>query len=120
MPHITLEHSGNVSIDFQQFFTDLAKELVATGEVPELGIKCRAVASQNYYIVDGNPKYQMANLFIRLREGRSLAIKKLISEIAMRTMETYFKDAIENKQIILSTELKELEIGIDLTKNAIR
>lgn len=120
MPHITLEHTDNISIDFQSFFKELAEELVATREVSRMGIKCRAVPSSNYFIIDGNPKYKMVNLLFRLREGRSVAIREEISAIGMKLMEKYFEDDILNKEIILSTEVKELIKGIDLTKNSVR
>ena len=120
MPHITFEHTANINIDFQSFFKELAEQLVATSHVPKLGIKCRAVASKDYYIIDGNPNYQMVNLLFRLREGRSFEVRQQISSIGMKLMESYFQKEIKNKEIILSTEVKELIKELDLTKNAIR
>ncbi len=120
MPHITLECTANVQIDFQDFFTKLTTQLVATGNAPKLGMKCRVVASDNFYIIDGNPDYQMVNLLIRLREGRSEEVLQRFSKIGMDLLETFFKAEIKAKTIILSTEIKELIKGLDLTKNAIR
>lgn len=121
MPHITLEYSGNISgCDFRILFEDLKNQLVATGEVPALGIKCRALPSADYFIIDGNPEYKMINLLFRLREGRSVEVRKKISEIGMAVLEKYFAKEIQKKEIILSTEVKELVTGIDLTKNSIR
>ncbi|WP_158839209.1 hypothetical protein [Polaribacter sp. L3A8] len=120
MPHITLEHSANISLDFQSFFKDLSEQLVATGHVPKLGVKCRAVSSDNYYIIDGKPEYQMVNLLFRLREGRSFEVRQQISSIGMKLMSNYFQKEMKAKQIILSTEVKELTKELDLTKNSIR
>ena len=120
MPHITFEHSANVNIDFQSFFKELAEQLVATGHVPKLGIKCRVVSSKDYYIIDGNSDYQMVNLLFRLREGRSFEVRQQISSIGMKLMESYFQKENKNKKIILSTEVKELTKGLDLTKNSVR
>jgi len=120
MPHITLECTANVNIDFQDFFGKLTDQLVATGHAPKLGIKCRVMASEDYYIINGNPNYKMVNLFIRLREGRSAETLQHFSKIGMDLMEAYFKEEINAKTIILSTEIKELIKGLDLTKNAIR
>ncbi|MDB2606242.1 5-carboxymethyl-2-hydroxymuconate Delta-isomerase [Zobellia sp.] len=120
MPHITFEHSANVTIDFQSFFKELTEQLVATGNVPKLGVKCRAVSSVDYYIIDGNPEYKMVNLLFKLREGRSFEIRQEISTIGMKLMERYFEKEIETKKIILSTEVKELVKELDLTKNAVR
>lgn len=120
MPHITLECTANVNIDFQDFFANLTNQLVATGHAPKLGIKCRVVASEEYHIIDGNSAYKMVNLLIRLREGRSQEVLQHFSKIGMELMETYFKEDIIAKKIILSTEIKELIKGLDLTKNSIR
>lgn len=120
MPHITLECTANVKIGFQDFFAKLTTQLVATGHAPELGMKCRVVTSDDYYIIDGNPNYKMVNLLIRLREGRSEEVLQRFSTIGMELLETYFKEEIDAKTIILSTEIKELVKGLDLTKNSIR
>jgi len=120
MPHITLECTANLQLDSQKFFAELTDKLVATGYAPKLGIKCRVVSSEEYYIIDGNPSYKMVNLLIRLREGRPLEVLQNFSKIGMELMEVYLKGDIEAKTIILSTEIKELIKGLDLTKNSIR
>ncbi|WP_108870317.1 5-carboxymethyl-2-hydroxymuconate Delta-isomerase [Aquimarina aquimarini] len=120
MPHITLEYSTNVSINFNHFFEELKNELIATGHVSALGVKCRAVAATDHYIIDGNSSHKMVNLLFRLREGRSLEVRKQISQIGMKLLEQYFQIEIDKKEIILSTEVKELIKGLDITKNAIR
>lgn len=120
MPHITLECSSNVSMDFQSFFKDLSEHLVDTGHAAKLGIKCRVIPADNYFIVDGNKDYKMVNLLFRLREGRSPEVLAQFSEIGMSLMRDYLKDDVASKTIILSTEIKELKKGQDLTFNAIR
>tara|TARA_B110000858_G_scaffold80356_1_gene93101 strand:+ start:6084 stop:6446 length:363 start_codon:yes stop_codon:yes gene_type:complete len=120
MPHVTFEYSANAAIDFQSFFSDLTEQLVATGAVKRLGVKCRAVKSEAHFIVDGKPNYKMVNLLLRLREGRTLETKQELSQIGMRLMEKYFEQEIARKEIILSTEIKELIKGLDLIKNSIR
>ena len=120
MPHITLECSANVEMDFQSFFKDLARELIETGEASKMGIKCRVVSSDEYYIIDGDENYKMVNLLFRLREGRSDATLTTFSNIGMNVMQKYLNDYITEKKIILSTEIKELKKGIDITKNSVR
>jgi len=120
MPHITLECSANVKMDFEAFFAELVEEMVATGQAPKLGMKCRVQAAETYYIIDGNPDYKMVNLLFRLREGRSKETLQEFSNIGMNLMTKYLQEDILSKKIILSTEIKELIKGIDLTKNAVR
>lgn len=120
MPHIKLECTSNVQMDFQGFFQELAEQLIATGHAAKMGIKCRVVSSDDYYVIDCENDYKMVNLLFRLREGRSEEVLSHFSEIGMNLLTEYLKDDVEAKCIILSTEIKELIIGRDLTKNAIR
>lgn len=120
MPHITLECSSNIKIDFQQFFKELAEEIVVTGHASQMGIKCRVVSSDEYYIIDGNAEYKMVNLLLRLREGRSTSVLSDFSRIGMALLKKYLKEDIENKKVIVSTEIKELRKGRDLTFNSVR
>ena len=120
MPHIKLECTSNVKMDFQSFFEELAEKLVATGHASKMGIKCRVVAADTYYIIDGNPDYKMVNLLFRLREGRSKETLANFSQIGIDLLQSYLKEEVQAKKIILSTEIKELIKGQDLTKNAIR
>lgn len=120
MPHITLEQTANIEMDYNAFFKELSEEFVKTGHASKMGIKCRVVSSDTYFVIDGRPNYKMANLLIRLREGRPEEVLKEFSQIGMNLMEKYLYVDIQNKTIILSTEIKELIKGIDLTKNSIR
>ena len=120
MPHLTLETSSNVKLDEQSFFKEIAEQLVATGHASQMGIKCRVVSSDKYFIIDGDAKYQMVNLLFRLREGRPAEVLSQFSEIGMNLMKEYFSTEIEEKTIILSTEIKELIKGQDLTFNSVR
>ncbi len=120
MPHIKLECSSNVAMDFQAFFKELAEELVQTGHAAKLGIKCRVVPAEEEYIIDGSEDYKMINLLFRLREGRSKETLETFSNIGMNLMKKYMHEDVENKKVILSTEIKELIKGQDLTFNAVR
>ena len=120
MPHITLECSSNVQMDFNSFFQELSSALVDTGHASKLGIKARVLKSEDFFIVDGCKDYKMVNLLYRLREGRDEHVLKSFSDIGISLLEKYLKIDIESKTIIISTEIKELIKGRDITKNYIR
>ncbi|MBT8189497.1 MAG: 5-carboxymethyl-2-hydroxymuconate Delta-isomerase [Bacteroidia bacterium] len=120
MPNITLECTSNVTLDYKLFFEELCDRLVATGHAPKLGMKCRAISSDDHYIIDGKPGYKMVNLLIRLREGRSKKVLKEFSQIGMDLLQEHLKEDVDNHAVILSTEIKELIKGQDLTFNSIR
>ena len=120
MPHIKLECSSNIDLDSQKFFEELSQKLVETGHASKLGIKCRRVNSDEYFIIDGNPDFKMVNLLFRLREGRPEDVLESFSSIGMTLLKKYFAKDIDEKTIILSTEIKELKKGRDLTFNSIR
>ncbi len=119
MPHITLECTSNVEMDFQQFFKDLTEQIVETGHAKRLGMKCRLLVSNVFYIADGNPDLKMANLLFRLREGRSEAVRIRFSQIGIDLLSHYLEKDIAAKKIIYSTEVKELKHGLDITKSSI-
>ena len=120
MPNITLETTSNVKMGFQSFFKELCEELVGTGDAPMLGMKCRVVSSDEFYIVNGNKDFKMVNLLFRLREGRSDETLLQFSEIGMELLKKYLNTDVEEKSIILSTEIRQLKKGQDLTFNSIR
>jgi len=120
MPHITLECSSNLQMDFKEFFDQLSAALVETGHASRLGIKARVLKSEHYYIVDGCDDYKMVNLLFRLREGRDPEVLERFSKIGIEFLEKFLADDIAQKTIIISTEIKELIKGRDITKNAIR
>lgn len=109
MPHIKLECSSNVKMDFHSFFKELSEQLVETGHAAKMGIKCRIVSADIFYIIDGNPDYKMVNLLFRLREGRSGEVRANFSKIGLELLSKYLKEDVEAKKIILSTEIKELK-----------
>ena len=120
MPHIKLECSSNLDLNTKEFFEELSHKLVETGHASRMGIKCRRVNSVDHYIIDGNPDYKMVNLLFRLREGRPEEVLTKFSEIGMDLLKKYFEDDVNAKKIILSTEIKELKKGRDITFNSIR
>jgi len=107
-------------MDFKQFFKELSEKLVETGHASKLGVKCRVVSTDNYFIVDGNPDYKMVNLLFRLREGRSKEVLHEFTTIGIELLSSYLEEDVKAKNIILSTEIKELKVGQDITKNSIR
>ncbi len=120
MPHITLECSYNVTLDYQSFFKELSVALVETGHASQIGIKARVVRCHDHYIADGSSDNQMINLLFRMREGRPPEVLAKFSEIGMDLLKAYCKDSVNKKKIILSTEIKELIKGQDLTFNSMR
>lgn len=120
MPHIKLECTSNVEMNFQRFFKELSEKLVETGHASKMGIKCRVVSADTFYIIDGNEDYKMVNLLFRLREGRSDEVLNSFSKIGMDLLSEYLKEDVEAHKIILSTEIKELVKEQDMTFNSIR
>ena len=120
MPHITLECTDNVDMDFASFFAQLSDQLIDTGHASKMGIKCRVLKTKEYFIIDGNKDYKMVNLLYRLREGRPPEVLKGFSEIGIALLKTHLSKEVDSKQIILSTEIKELIKGQDITFNSIR
>lgn len=119
MPNLILEYSDNVEFDTKTFFRGLHETLVATGAVNMKGLKSRAIKLSDYYIADGDEAYKMVHLNIVLREGRSREVREEIARRAMSHLEATFAHYREEGYISLSTDMKELEVGLALTRHNI-
>ena len=119
MPSITLEYTSNVDFDTQEFFQQLHQSIVETGAVNMKGLKSRAIKLTDYYIGDGDPNYKLVHLNIALREGRPRAVREEIAQRAMSLMDATFGHYRDDGHISLSTDMKELEVGLALTKHNI-
>ena len=119
MPHLILEYTENVEFESRPFFSALHEAIVATGAVNMKGLWSRAIKLTDYYIADGNPDYKLVHLRIVLREGRPRGVREQISQQAMAHLEETFGHYRESGHITISTDVKELEFGLALTKHNI-
>ena len=119
MPSLILEYTDNIEFDSRSFFEQLHTSLVDTGAINLKGLKSRAIQLNDYYIADGNPEYKFVHLNIVLREGRSREVREDIAQRAMALLEATFGHYRDGGYISLSTDMKELEHGLALTKHNI-
>ena len=119
MPHLILEYTDNVEFDSHLLFKELHESLVATGAVNMKGLKSRANKLTDDYIADGNPDYKFVHVTIILREGRAREVREDISQRVMTILDNTFGHYRENGHIGLSTDMRELEFGLALTKHNI-
>lgn len=119
MPNLILEYTDNVEFEPKSFFRGLHNTLVETGAINMKGLKSRAIKLTDYYIADGDQEYKMVHLNILLREGRSRQVREEIAQRAMSHLEATFGHYRERGYISLSTDMKELEVGLALTHHNI-
>lgn len=119
MPSITLQYTDNVEFEPKEFFQQLHVSLVETGAVNLKGLKSRAIKLVDFYIADGDPGYRMVHLDIALREGRPRAVREEVAQRAMDILESTFGHYRDDGHISLTTDMKELEVGLALTNHNI-
>ena len=119
MPHLILEYSDNLSFDSKTFFRELHESLAEMDSINMKGLKSRAVKLTDYYLADGYEGYKMVHLNVVIREGRPRAVREEIAQRVMAQLEKTFGHHRENGYINLSTDMKELEVGLALVNHNI-
>ena len=78
MPHFHIDYSPNLEgvVDVGELCEAIRAKAVSIDTFPMPGVRVRATAVDHYAIADGNPKHGFVDISVRLREGRSLDVKK--------------------------------------------
>jgi 5-carboxymethyl-2-hydroxymuconate isomerase len=119
MPHLTLEHSGNLQVqgDFAGLCAKLARTLIdqrADGEpvYPIGGVRVRAIACDACCIADGSlPDAAFVHARLSVAAGRGAAVLKASGDALFDVMKTHFAAHFEKHPLALSLEIAEFEAG---------
>ncbi|WP_424888205.1 5-carboxymethyl-2-hydroxymuconate Delta-isomerase [Streptomyces sp. XH2] len=109
MPHLMLEHSGNIreSVDEAGLFRELHAALSEVGGFRVQDFKSRLVRL-NAYIGDGTYEQAFVNLDIRTFAGKPADTKRLISQEALRVLGRHFRRTMAETSCDISVQITEL------------
>ncbi|PSJ25530.1 hypothetical protein B7P34_27675 [Streptosporangium nondiastaticum] len=109
MPHLMLEHSGNIreSVDEAGLFRELHAALSEVGGFRVQDFKSRVVRL-NAYIGDGTYEQAFVNLDIRTFAGKTADTKRLISQEALRVLGRHFRRTMTETSCDISVQITEL------------
>ena len=122
MPHITIEHSGNLGAECDvQTLVDAVHAAALTHPLPAMaGLRTRAASREHYRIADGDPRYAFVAITARIGPGRNAATKDSFLALLLDTTEDFLNAHAPNLIVALSGEVQEIDHPHRVNRNQIR
>jgi 5-carboxymethyl-2-hydroxymuconate isomerase len=122
MPHFQIDYSANLEdvVDMGALCEVIRAEAATIAAFPMPGIRVRAVRVDHYAIADGDPKHGFIDLSVRLREGRTDAVKQDAITRVFAAMQGHLAQAMERHSIALSAEMRDIDADLSPKAGTIR
>lgn len=110
MPHFHIEYSANLEevVDMGQLCEAIRAAAAAIDAFPLAGIRVRATRVDHVAIADGDAKHGFIDLCVRIREGRSDAVKEDAIARIFAALKDAAAPAMAAHSIALSAELRDI------------
>ena len=121
MPHLTIEHSGNLGnrVDISTLVRQLHDAVLVTGIFPEKGLRTRVALRDEYRIADGHVENAFIHLVLRIGSGRDQQDLKRAGDAIFDTLcEATGSDQSRNP-LALSFEIQEIDPKLTWKNNNI-
>lgn len=111
MPHIIIEYSANVEerIEMSTFCELMRQTATSIDAFPMPGIRVRAYRADHYAIADGNGKHGFIDIGVRLRGGRTMAVRKDALQTLFEAASTFLKPTLDDQSLALSMEMRDID-----------
>ncbi|MCK7615386.1 5-carboxymethyl-2-hydroxymuconate Delta-isomerase [Roseibium sediminicola] len=122
MPHITLEYSANLEekVDLQALCDHLRAEAATIDALPMPGLRVRAIRCDHYSIADGDPKHAFIDISVRLRAGRSDAVKQDATERLFQAAKAFLEPVLTTSSLAFSLEMRDIDPELSPKTGTIR
>ena len=122
MPHFHIEYSANLeeSVDMAALCEAIRVKAANIDAFPMPGIRVRATRVDHYAIADGSTKHGFIDLSVRLREGRSDAVKRDAIDQIFATLKEFMTPAMASHSIALSAEMRDINADLSPKFGTIR
>lgn len=122
MPHFIVEYSSNMEevVDMADFCNLLRVTGIKTGVFPEAGIRVRAHRCDTYSIADGKLDAGFIDISVRLRGGRTLAVRKKATAEVFAAAEAYLEPVFSSTPFALSFEMRDIDPDLSPKRSSIR
>ncbi len=122
MPHFHIDYSPNLEarMDIAALCRVVAKAAAETGVFPVAGIRVRATACTHVVMADGNPDHAFLDLSVRLRAGRTDAVKQAATQAIFDAMQTFCAPVMETSSFMLSMEMRDIDPALSPKASSIR
>lgn len=111
MPHIIIDYSANLDarIDMQRFCEHLRRVAVTLDAFPLAGVRVRAHAAQYVAMADGDPAHAYIDISIRLRGGRTPAVKQDATQRLFEAARDFLAHDMASHSLALSMEMRDID-----------
>ncbi len=122
MPHFHIEYSSSLEagVDVAALCETVRSAAAEVDAFPVVGIRVRATRVDHYAIADGNPDHAFIDLSIRLREGRTVAVKRAAVTSIFEAMKEFLAEAFQTRSIALSAEIRDINAALSPKFGTIR
>ena len=110
MPHLTLEHTGNIvpTVEFEAVFLRLHSVLTGAG-IKLANCKSRAVERKSFCVADGDRSSAFVHLDVRFMEGIPEGSKQEIGQGALLILQECFKESPGIDDLQITVEIRDIE-----------
>ena len=110
MAHLSFHCSRNLSkyLELNSFCDVMRKTMIQTKNFPIGGIRVRGFVADVISLADGDPNHNFLDMILRMGEGRSTDVRKIIAEAIYSSAEDFIKKKNLKDPIALSLEIIEI------------
>jgi 5-carboxymethyl-2-hydroxymuconate isomerase len=111
VPHFHIDYSANLEevLDIAQLCEVIRATAAGIETFPMAGIRVRAMQADHVAMADGDAKHGYIDLSVRLREGRSDAVKRDAIETIFAALKDFAAPAMASHSIALSAEIRDID-----------
>lgn len=111
LAHLSFEYSQDLSklLDLQELCDVLCNAMISMSYFPAGGIRVRGFAANISSIADQRAEYNFIDMVLRMGEGRSVEVRKLIAEDIYFRAEEFLKKQEIKSPLALSLEVLEIK-----------
>ena len=110
MPHLTLEHTGNIrpTVEFQAVFRRLHSVLADAG-IKLANCKSRAVERERFYVADGGRSSAFIHLEVRFIKGIPDASKQEIGQGVLAVLQECFQARPGIDDLQITVQIRDID-----------
>ena len=110
MAHLSFQYSRGLAkhLDLSLFCDLMRDTMIKTTYFPVGGIRVRGFVADVISVADGDPNHNFIDMVLRMGEGRSVDIRKKITETLYSAAEDFLKKRNISNSIALSLEVLEI------------
>ncbi|MBV6303988.1 5-carboxymethyl-2-hydroxymuconate Delta-isomerase [Candidimonas humi] len=123
MPHIWIEYSSNLrpQLEVRKLMKTIQDAAIDDGSVfPLAGARTRAIAIDDYLIVDGHPDNSFVHLTLKIGHGRDLETKKQLGERVFAALREATAPIMAARPLGLSMQIDEADPVLNYKTNNYR